>query len=115
MAGKFRCTFEMEIDVQFENPQVAEDYFVRGEWRTCFYQLSDIKEVAEHLAYAFHQESDCWDSERHTHYRSVEGYGKYYRHADGSYKLDSAAVAEIGTMITVVYESELDNAGTYEI
>ncbi|HBG06302.1 MAG: hypothetical protein A2075_12090 [Geobacteraceae bacterium GWC2_58_44] len=115
MAKKLRCTYEMEIDVEFENPEAAKAYFIDGEWKTVFYRLDDLQEVAEHLSLCFHNEHDRWDSEAKSFRRDIEGYGRYFKQADGTYKVDAASAAEIGTMITVAYESELDNAGTYEV
>lgn len=115
MAKKLRCTFEMAIDVQFDNPDAAEEYFIRGEWRNVFYRFDSLKELAEHLAFAFHEENDQWDGKAQALCRVMEGYGRYLKQADGAYQLDANCLAEIGTMITVTYESELDNAGTYEV
>jgi len=110
-----RCTFEMEIDVQFENSVAVENYFVHGDWKKSFYTHADLEEVAAHLAECFHTESDRWDSTRMVFYRQVEGYGNYYKQVDGSYNVCEEAVREIGSGITIKYELELSHAGTFEV
>lgn len=115
MPEKFRCGFEIEIDVQFDNPEIAEERFCRVEWKTLFYALEDLEEVAETLATEFHQESDKWDWDENKVFRDIEGFGRFIRQEDGTYKADEASVADIGTMVTIRYEVELDHAWTHKM
>ena len=111
-----RCTFEMEIDVQFENPEASEAYFIRGDWKETFYDLDDLEQVAEHLADGFHHESDSWDTEAKAHYRMVEGFGYFYDQKDGTYKTDEKTAGWIGgAYISIRYECKLTTAGTCEV
>lgn len=117
MAKRLRCTFEMEIDVEFENPEAAAAYFLSGEWPTVFYKLHDLNEVAETLAWAFFQCDDEWDSEAKSWCRATEAFGRFHMIKDtpSVFQTSDEAAAEIGSHIRVQIESELENTSTAEV
>ena len=118
MQKKIRCTFAMEIDVDFENPEAAIKYFIDGEWKTVFYKLDDLNGVAECLSRSFHQEDDSWDGKNCCFYRSMEGFGRFIRQDSpntDTFKSDDATAKEIGSHIIIKYEQELDHDVTYEV
>ena len=116
MLKKIRCTFEMEIDVVFEDPEKAEAYFVRGDWKNHFYEAADLDAVAEALSHGFHHETDQWDNEAKCWFKFVEGFGKLVKVKDtqSDYKTTEEFATD-GGHILVRYESELDHAGTFEV
>lgn len=117
MAKRLRCTFETEIDVEFENPEAAAAYFLTGEWPTVFYKLRDLDEVAETLAYAFLRESDSWDAEAKRLSRSPEGFGKY-RCMDNDphvFQVSDEAAKEFGGWIRIRIETEMENTSVAEV
>jgi hypothetical protein len=116
MSIHLRCTFEMEIDVVFEAPTAAENFFVHGDWKETFYALDDLDAVAKCLSRGFHGEEDRWDNLAGKFYRMVEGFGRFYRQDDGeTYKSEDETTDMIGGAILVKYEMELDTTGTHEV
>ncbi len=112
-----RITFEMEIDVQFEDPEAAKAYFVDGDWKKDFYELNDLEALAVAVASGFHHETDRWDTDLKCWCRFVEGFGKFVMIKDTpcAFRLTDGYAKEGGGHILVRYESELDDAGTYEV
>jgi len=112
-----RCTFEMEIDVQFEKPEASEAYFVSGDWKNHFHEVADLEAVAEALSNGFHHETDKWDADAKCWSRFVEGFGRFLTVKDqpNAFRTDDKTAEFIGGHILVRYESELDHAGTYEV
>ena len=117
MAKKLRCTFEMEIDVEFLDPEAAEAYFVNGDWKNHFHEVADLDAVARALSLGFHHEMDRWDVEAKRWGRFVEGFGQFVtvEDAPNTFRTDDKTAEFIGSYILVRYESELDHAGTFEV
>lgn len=108
MSTKFNIVFNMEISVNFESPELIEKYFINGPWNEVFYKVNDLEDLAKDISFAFHNEEDKWDNTAKQFYRSIEGFGRYYKQSDDSYILDNESLEEIGSMITIKYESTLD-------
>lgn len=116
MANKTRSVdFEMQIHVSFGDEEAAKAYFIDGDWRNSFWDICDLDELAEILAYHFHMQPEYWDSERVAICRSPEGFGLYVQQADGRYVLCEEGQKEIGTTITVKYASVLAVTGVFAL
>lgn len=112
-ARTYRTEFEMQIDVVFEHPDRAEDFFVKGDWKNTFYTLDSLEEVAEFLANAFNRSPEVWNPDYKSFTRFVEGFGQFVRQNDGSFK--TAYEMDDPGFIAVSFHEELEPHSTREV
>ncbi|WP_341496395.1 hypothetical protein WAX88_16220 [Photobacterium damselae subsp. damselae] len=106
---KIRSTFEMEIDVDFKDPEKAKAYFIESEdWKNAFYSLEDLKELAAHLALNFHIQIEGWSAQKLTSSKFVEGFGEFVAFNDGTWRLTDEWTGDSGE-IFIEYESNLED------
>lgn len=72
---KTRTTLQSEIDIVFDNPKKAKEYFIDGEWKESFFKFDELKEVAEHLAYAFYVTPEQYNFDKKRYEKFIEGFG----------------------------------------
>ena len=83
----FRTPFGMEVDVIFEEPEKAEAYFIKGDcWKSVFWTIFDLADLAEHISYRFHNESTQWDKDLESYTTFLEGFGKFVKSDDGTWR-----------------------------
>lgn len=107
---KFRTFFEMEIDVEFDNPEKAEAFFIDGDWKKSFWTFDDLDEVAESIANSFHWENDHWDKDYKKTAKFLEGYGNFIRIKPDVWESCPSSIDECGK-ITIRINMELDPVG----
>lgn len=111
---KIRSNFEMDIDVEFSEPEKAKAFFIDGDWKNHFFTFGDLQEFTAALAFSFHATPDQWDRERKTWTRSPEGYGTFVKDDSEKWVNIEEAYEDIGRIV-ITYESELENCGTFEV
>lgn len=47
---KIEITLQQDISVEFHDEEKALEYFVASDWKDTFYDMTDLEDVAEHLA-----------------------------------------------------------------
>jgi len=110
---KLRTSFEMEIDVEFSEPEKAKAFFIDGDWKNYFFTFSDLQDFTAALAFSFHAESDRWDKARKTWTRSPEGYGTFAQTDSDTWVNIDDANDDIGKIV-ISYSMDLENIGCCE-
>ncbi|EJC6874005.1 hypothetical protein MX838_004349 [Vibrio parahaemolyticus] len=89
-----RTTFEYQIDVNFLDIDKARSFFLKSDWKDCFYTFNFIEDVAKHLADNFHNYNAVL--EKGKEWRHIEGFGSYYREPKtNTWRLDKDSIEEI--------------------
>ena len=109
---KYRTDFEMQIDVEFVEPEKAKAFFIDGDWKESFWSFDDLDEVAESISRLFFYEVEHWNREQKAFVRFLEGYGYFVR--QGDVYISSKEYAEAGE-IRIREELELTESGTYSV
>ena len=108
---KFKTDFEMEVLVEFKDPEKAKRFFIDGTWEKYFYTFDNLQELTEHLAYAFYQTPEAWDKGRRESTRYVEGFGMFV-HGDTLNEWVNLGAGEEEYGKVVVLLGELEAAHT---
>ena len=103
--SKIRCSFEMEIDINFQDTDKAKSYYIDGDWKESFYSLADLEEVAEQLSYSFYVEDEKWDKILKAVIKFVEGFGTFVK-KDNEWHLTEEFASDGGGII-ICYETSL--------
>lgn len=106
--ANYRTSFQMEIDVQFSDPDAAISYLKSKEWADYFFKFDDLGDAAEHLANAFHATSDQWDGKNKRFSKFIEGFGEFFCDSSDGYKYKFLDKSENLGNITISYEMELE-------
>jgi len=111
--AKRRVGFEMQIDVEFIDEEAIQKHIIDGdEWKSVFFTLEDIEDLASHIAYVFHNENELFVKGRFV--RFVEGFGEFIKQDDGSYLFGGLEVGPTGDIV-VRYELELEPSHTVPV
>lgn len=112
----FRTPFEMEVDVTFEEPEKAENYFIKGgDWKSYFWTVANLAELSAHISYAFHFEGEQWNKELKSFTKFVEGFGRFVKNDDGTWRTTDQAANDGGGHICIKYSTELTTEDAYDI
>ena len=112
----FRTPFEMEVDVTFEDPEKAEAYFIKGtDWKSYFWIVFDLSELAEHISDGFHHEREQWNKELKTFTKFIEGFGEFIKNDNGTWRNSEEAAKEWGGHISIKYDTELTVGNAFEL
>lgn len=75
----FKAEIKTEWIITFHDPEKAKAFFIDGDWKDYFFTFNGLKDLSEHLAFAFHNDPERWSKEQSADYRSPEGFGDYYK------------------------------------
>lgn len=78
---KFEVEFNMEMEVEFKDPEKAKKFFINSEWSNFFWSVSDLEELVEYICTGFHNESEYYDIDCKSMVRTVEGFGVFVKNA----------------------------------
>lgn len=115
MASKHRTSFEMEIDVEFVDPEKAQGYFIDGTWKNVFYAAINLEDLVQNLATDFHNGYDKLSEDSKIWGRFVEGFGFFEKQKDNTYRRNETSSICGGGMIIIRYEQELEAFQTDEL
>ena len=107
---KFEVTMEAELSVSFSNPEKAKSFFIDGDFRKYFYEISDMEELVKYIAVAFHHSHEYFDKAKNAFARSPEGFGFYVKKENNYYEADWVEFGKI----SIRYEQELEATSAYE-
>ncbi len=69
-------TFEVDlkatVKVQFSDEAKVKEFFIEGDWKECFFEFSDLTEIAEHLAFVVQKFGSF----------NIEGFGDFVRESN---------------------------------
>lgn len=95
MAKKFEVELMAEFSVEFADPEKSHAYFVEGDWKKCFWSVSDLEELAGQIAIFFHHASaGCFSSKVY-----LEGFGDFISNGTDQWISTTDATAEYGQII----------------
>ncbi len=104
---KFIASFEMEIDVEFAEPEKALRYFKESDWKNYFYTFGELADAVAHLASVLDATPQTWDKDRRSFCRDIEGFGRFMERNDVFTLLDAHAVETGGVVIRYEMEQEI--------
>ena len=111
---KIRTELTAEIDVEFVDTQKVEE-FLHGPFKESFFEMDDLKELAQHLAFDFDGTPGRWNSEKGRIEKFVEGFGSFCEGDHHKWRLvDDADLSGTGEIL-VSYALELEPSDSYEI
>lgn len=107
--SKFKVQYEMEIVVKFHDEEKAMYYF-EGDFKECFWSVSDLEEGAESISNQFIHERNSFAKEIF-----LEGFGSFSRLKDKQDVWENCKESQdtIGK-ITIELESDLEAMYTTE-
>ena len=79
---KFRTEFDMQIDVQFVDPEKSKAFFIDGDWKNSFWEFEELNEVAADIAHSFNLEDSQWNPRFKKICKFIEGYGTFVKEGD---------------------------------
>jgi hypothetical protein len=73
---EFNAVLTQSFNIQFKDPEKAEQFFVHGDWGDCFYDVDSLKELIEVMStiIATELESPSWNIDKETHQLDLEGF-----------------------------------------
>jgi len=113
---KFRNTFEMEIDIKFEDEGKAIECYINSDWKDVFWDVNSIKDLSEDLALCFIKTPERWfsDGDDSNIGRFVEGFGTFIYDGKDSY-IFKDRYGNSGGDITIKINSELEIVDSSDI
>ncbi len=106
----FSVAMYAEVSVLFSDAQKAKAYFIDGNWKNIFWELSDMEELASNIAHSVFDTPGFYDRSKDVVVRNVEGYGAYVREAKNTF----VAKWEGFGIITVIITDELEPSSCCE-
>lgn len=97
-------TLQSELTVKFTDAKKAEPFFFDSDWSKSFYDFNSMNDLADHVAWSFHQATEYYDNKVGARCRSFEGFVAFIADESGSYVSD---FEEYGKIIIEI-ESELE-------
>lgn len=95
---KFKGEISTEVEVTFESPEKASATFIHSEWKDCFWEIDDLKDLASNIANAlYHTPSSFKLNEKldkHCYHCSPEGFGDWVQ-IDGIWVLEDDQTGKI--------------------
>jgi hypothetical protein len=99
----YEADFEMQIQVEIENPEAVTAYFIDGNWREVFWDIDDLEDFVSSFAHAFQATPEYLRDGLFL--KEVEGFGIYSRKpGEKGYQLSADGVLEIGSAIGVTVD-----------
>jgi len=100
----FDVILQVELSVKFTEPSKAKQFFLDGDWKRSFYDFSGLNDLADHIAWGFHQAPQSYGGK--VIFRSIEGFPDFKRDDDMVYisedPLYGAIIISIKSQLDVV-------------
>lgn len=115
---KYKTTLESEVVVEYSDPELAEEFFIRGDWRNVFFQFDDLTELTEFISLAVFNEREHFfvenrdtDEEFCGWVKDIEGFAPFMQQAqDEHYTSENPEYGKI-----IVWYEDLDIGWTPEV
>ena len=99
MSKAFEVNFCQCTVVQFDDGDMAEEYFIDSDWRNTFFSVDCLEDVCEIIAHGFNIASKNYDSESNKMSCFIEGFGKFVKIDNMNWELCESARVDCGNIL----------------